>query len=294
MNPIQKEELDRLGSEWGSLGPDAAPERRLQLAEQIFMLAYKAFPEHEETIGAFFAKDWPRFDAQKGSLSSFFSAQLRFRRTKEAAKESGMKRRGQKDPVTGKRKEHYEPLLYLDQPVGGEAQRTVADLCDSECANRAPGSWDMLDDTLYDETAVAYLTLALQLPQRLRGRANNPQRLNYFRMFFTDDVVRVLHENLDSRPFAAHERELFRSMQLGFLDFFMAAVCRDVPALERCRVKPYGLLVPERPMKAPGHPLPNDVYMRYLEDGEGLSLRSAGTLSNQRKEYTRFMRENLG
>ena len=137
------------------------------------------------------------------------------------------------------------------------------------------------------------LSLALCFPERLSGRAKNPQRLNYFRMFFTDSIVDVLHQNLETRPFIAHERDLFQAMKLGFLDFFMKHICRTVPEIECCAVKRYNELVDGRPDTAPGHPLPNDVYMTYLNTVESYAIKSPGTISNQRAEYERFMRENL-
>ena len=140
---------------------------------------------------------------------------------------------------------------------------------------------------------LSLLSLALCFPERLSGRAKNPQRLNYFRMFFTDSVVDILHQNLETRPFVAHERDLFHAIKLGFLDFFMQQVCRSVPEIKSCGVKHYGALVDGRPDAAPGHPLPNDVYMTYLNTVEGSTIKSPGTISNQRAEYERFMRENL-
>ena len=81
----------------------------------------------------------------------------------------------------------------------------------------------------------------------------------------TDKLVEILHGDHDSGPFEAHERELFESaVKTEFLDYFMTRNCRRVLTLRDCPVKPYGDLVDGRPMKHPGHPLPNDVYLTYI------------------------------
>ena len=46
-------------------------------------------------------------------------------------------------------------------------------------------------------------------------------------------------------------------------------------------------------MTVPDQPLPNDVYMQYLNTVEGMELKSASTITNQRMAYRTFLKENL-
>ena len=46
-------------------------------------------------------------------------------------------------------------------------------------------------------------------------------------------------------------------------------------------------------MEPPEHPLPNDVYLNYLERVEGTKRNSSSTITNQRMAYRAFLKENL-
>ena len=46
-------------------------------------------------------------------------------------------------------------------------------------------------------------------------------------------------------------------------------------------------------MEEPGQPLPNDVYITYLNTMENRNIKSAGTISGQRTAYEEFVRSNL-
>ena len=136
------------------------------------------------------------------------------------------------------------------------------------------------------------ITLILLLPQRLTGQANNANRINYYRMFFTDGTVAALF-SVGDRPYRTHERDLFAAMKLPFLDFFLEDVCRSVDAILSSDLKAYGRMVEGRPMEPPGQPLPNDVYLEYLNAKEEAGVKSASAISNQRAAYYKFLKENL-
>ena len=186
----------------------------------------------------------------------------------------------------GKRK--WVPNLSFDTPIGENSEQTLLDQYSDDHL-----TGDMVENLLYDEGMVQLMTLALNFPQRLNGRASNAARINYFRMFFTDNVVDILHR-YDRAIFEAHERELFSgALKIAFLDFFMAERCRRVRELQFCPLKPYGEMVEGRPMEEPGQPLPNDVYITYLNTMENRNIKSAGTISGQRTAYEEFVRSNL-
>lgn len=313
-----KQALNELGEEWGQLPPDAEPELRLRLSSDIFWMAYELFKTKSDAIGEFFLRDFPHFDPSQASLYGFMSWHLDRRMIDIMHKDHGDRRKtvekSQSDPVresvsresldgaddekrenapadqaSPHNRSKYQVWVSarsLDDPTDKDGDLTILDL-----QKNTAGPDELSAGIHYDERVVQFLSLVFQLPQRLCGRARNPQRLNYFLMFFTDGVVDILQQGLDNRPFIDHERELFQTLQLGFMDFFLLQPCRDVRSVAVCPDKPYGELVPGRPMSDPGHPLPNDVYITYLNTKEGCSIRSPGTISNQRKEYERFLRE---
>ena len=136
------------------------------------------------------------------------------------------------------------------------------------------------------------ISLILVLPERLNGQARNQTRINYFRMFFTDSMVDILHTEGEMIRIS-HERDLFDAMNLSFLDFFMEEPCRTAREIIRTNLKLYGQMVKGRPMNTPEQPLPNDVYMQYMQDVEGTKLKSASAITNQRMAYRAFLEENL-
>lgn len=177
-----------------------------------------------------------------------------------------------------------ESLNAPASPDGEDTREKIDELSDSA----APSPQARVDAR---EMAGALISLILDLPTKLRGQANNPARVRYYRMFFTDEATDIIARG-GGAFFLRHERDLFRAMYLAFLDFFMAAPCRTVAAVERAHLKPYGEMVPGRPMEEATQPLPIDVYTQYLRT-EGVELRSDATISNQRDAYRTFKRENL-
>ena len=286
MNETNREKLNRLGREWSALPPDVEPRQRERLASEIFCLILHMFPSRTDAVGEFFIKNWPKYGADKGELFGFVSRQLKYR-----SKDIFHQDRGDHRETEEKTKERiWVSNQSLNAPIeDDEDGDTFLDQLEGKMPIPDPE-----DSILYSDTAVQFIILMLSLPERLNGRAANPTRLNYYRLFFTDTVVDILHRGCDARPFEAHERELFdHALKIGFLDFMLLEICRRISEIRSSPVKPYGELVEGRPMKEPGHPMPNDVYLRYLETVEGLSLRSAGTISNQRAAYEQFLRESL-
>ena len=284
MEKANKEVLNRLGKEWY----EAEPQEKVSLASRIFEMAYKLFPRYGDVLGEFFLQDWPGFNPEVMSLHSFMTQRLEYRHKTAEHTDREEHRLTKEDGTRAWVSSQSFNAPFGEDEEGNEA--TLADLYKDE----RPGA-EGINALIYNDTAVQFLNLALSLPERLNGRANNKSRLTYFRMFFTDNVVEILHKGLDEAPFAAHERELFGgAMKTEFLDFFMAAICRRVREICLTPEKPYGEMVEGRPMEPPEHPLPIDVYLTYLKDWEGLVIHAASTISNQRNAYAQFMRESLG
>lgn len=259
-----REELNRLGGQWHDLPGEGNEAARLALREKIFVLAYQLFPGQRDAMGLFFEKDWDRFDPGRGELYGFMSCRLKMR----------MIDLGRRDTCGGD---------SLDAPVGGEG---------AALGDTIPGDAGVDDSALMiDERVLELMTLMLDLKDRLGGRAGNPVRINYFRLFFTDGVVDAIHSQ-GTRAFARRERDLFRAVKVTFLNYIMGGPCGSVEDILAAGLKPYGQMVEGRPMEPPGQPLPNDVYTTYLARVEHYAA-TAPAVSRQRTAYRTFMRERL-
>lgn len=300
------ERLEALVIQWKALGEgdDAV---RLKLNVEIGQALMALFPPT--------SKDWEylsylwevvqkNFDPSKGSLKNYWGHKLdkikieiyhkdrddHCKTIKPNDEEAGEKKDGETNDgkeKDGKRKSKWVSNISLDRPISSEDAngQTLGDLLPDSTASGPEERAEM------HERFLALLSLILDLPTKLHGQANNPARVRYYRMFFTDEAADIIARG-GGAFFLRHERDLFRAMYLAFLDFFMAASCRTVAAVERAHLKPYGEMVPGRPMEEATQPLPIDVYTQYLRT-EGVELRSDATISNQRDAYRTFKRENL-
>lgn len=283
--------LERLGREWYGCGPgDTARKKVLQ--NEIFMRLDKLCSrEWDSAIGTFWEKDWQRFDPNQGSLENYVRARLPLRRQDDEKKERGWYKGTATDPKTGKKiinpKTEKPKRIWKDpkekdmRTEGGEWINPIEILPDSAVHK--------LDERFFlDETACQLLTLMLQMEINLQGKRGNSVRFRYFRMFFTNDVVNIVHTDGAPDPFLRRERDLFEAIYVCFLDYFMHAPCRSVVEILHTRLKPYGELVENREMEETPLPLPQDVYISYLKREENYSAgRSA--ISQQMDAYREYL-----
>ncbi len=277
--------LERLVQQWRVLDGESSSARmalNFEMTETMLAL----FPDQDalEAVGAFWASDLEKFDPEKGNFRSYLLSRLKLREKDLRRQDLGMHRESYEEG--GEKRQRWIQAASLDEPLGEDQGETLGERL------AGPGGDSGLEALQAQETAQELIALILLLPQRLGGQAKNPARMNYYRMFFTDGVVDSLHTGGEA-PYVAHERDLFAAMKLPFLDFFMAGVCRTVEEILNTDGKPYGEMVEGRPMEPPEHPLPNDVYLNYLERVEGTKLSSPSTITNQRMAYRAFLKENL-
>ena len=249
---------------------------REALRNELFALGFELYDDRsDEFITTFVNFFQSRYDPQKGDASHYFSRVMSRRKHDDENKkprETGLETAGE----DGKTTENAE-LVRMEVEAwenGGSVEAEVD----------------------ADDTLVSLLSLILALPERLKGKANNPKKITYYRMFFTDGVVAAVHGmpmRSELGRYARHERDLFRAFQVRFLDFFMRERCRNISDIADCEVRRYGELVSGAPMEHPGHPLPNDVYREYLNSCEGYDIAADASVSNQRAEYKRFLRAGL-
>ena len=249
---------------------------REALRNELFALGFELYDDKSDAFVTTFVNFFQtKYDPQKGDASHYFSY--------------AMSRRKHDD----ENKKPRESGLEADAEDGKSVESAALVKAEAEAWENGAS---VEAGVGADDTLVSLLSLILTLPERLKGRANNPKKITYYRMFFTDGVVAAVHgmsKQSELGRYIRHERDLFRAFQIRFLDFFMRERCRNIVDVADCEVKCYGELVPGAPMEHPGHPLPNDVYRNYLNSCEGYDIVADASVSNQRTEYKRFLRTGL-
>ena len=281
-----RENLDWLGLEWYRCPPeDDAVRKSLEwkIFEDVYALfqppeSHPDFQKITEAISKMYLEDMRRFDpSQNVSLSAFFGGRLKLRGIDIEREDKGLKPEKAEDPVTGTKK-----AVRVDKNVQSEEVWQTLSVPDT--------TEDLVN---VDAIACKLVSAMLDLPNRLEGRKNNPVRRNYFRLFFTDGVADGICSNETADAFRSQERDLFQVIKTPFLDYFMARECRNVDEIKMTGLKPYGQMVPGRPMdQEPKQPLPLDVYTAYLRQIE-MYKADQQAVSMQRTAYYKFLRSCL-
>lgn len=281
------EQVDKLAAQWHAL-PEAGNEAaRKSLETQLFTAIFSlvsgaggAANKRVDALGEFWLKDWPKFDPALSPISYYVKRRLGLRSADMRDADLGMRKR----KVDGE--ERRIANSSLDALVDGDGSDGTRpfDIPDAH-------GEEAFGDIALDERGYECLALMLNLPARLRGRANNPEKINYYRLFFTDGAVRYIREE-QGTAFFAHERELLDAMKLPFMDFFLVRQCRSIHSIFESPKKPYGELVEGRPMEPVAQPLPQDAYGSYLARVEGRRV-GASAISQQQTAYRDFLREAL-
>ena len=186
------ERLNRPGEQWTGAKEDADKKKRLE--NEIFTLAWSIFGKLKlknadfslmEGIVEFLETDWGQFDAAKGSLYGFFLTRLHNRAVNEYRKQS-------KDALTR--------ADSLDASVSpGEEPETISLLDQAGQEDEYP--------SLRGPRTSELMAVIIHFQERLRGRSNNPERRNCFRMFFTDGVSDALRRGDLEPEFRGNGRE---------------------------------------------------------------------------------------
>lgn len=279
--------MESLVTTWKALAPgDDAVRQHVNLEITETMLALFPKSQDLDALGMFWIQDLGKYDPTLGSFQTFVTARLKLRKADMKYQDSGAHRVTVEE--NGSKCQRWIGSVSLDSRTDEEEGRTEMDRYMTPQALQDNGEeWLELEDRVGQLIAAI-----LRLPQLLDRQANNEARINYYRMFFTDGMVNLMHstgEKLD----ISHERDLFRAMKIPFLDFFLERNCRTVREILGTDLKDYGEMVPGRSMEKPKQPLPNDIYMQYLNNREQMNLKSPSTITNQRNAYRAFFKEVL-
>lgn len=279
----RERELDEAAARWKSCSEKGDMDAAQAQKDRIWLLVFELYdqdtpPGRSRSAGdqeEYKAREWDpnvivdtlcevfdKFTPEKGAFSHYFSHLFK-RRQIDAHR----------------RAKRLAPFhVSLERPLSGEGTMCVGDSIPSET--------DLEQELLFgmDAAVCTLISAMLELPRRLHGRANNPVRHNYFRMFFAETVVNCVQNASALEPFRRREGKLFQAMKVEFLDFFMAELCRGVDEIADSPLKPYGELVEGRGPEETKLPLPGDVYISYLGRREGVRV-GPSAVSQQRTAY---------
>jgi hypothetical protein len=288
------DKVDRLAQAWYDLPADGNEAAKKKLEFDVFQAAMEALGNspQKDALGEFWLNSWQSFDPNKSPLSAYMRKILKFRMEDMRHEDGGMWSQmvvDELDPQGKKTKRVWRSSTSLDESVSDdEGNGTTKGALQSDPAAEAAYA-----DLYLDASAYECLALVLNLSTRLQGKANNADRINYIRLFFTDGVSKFLREDKTPQAYVTHERDLFQAMKETFLDYYLEQRCRTVEEISDSTLRSYGLLVDGRPMEPVTQPLPNDVYLTYLARVEKSNVSQASTISTQRKFYRQFLKEQL-
>ena len=158
----------------------------------------------------------------------------------------------------------YTDMEQADRPIIHEGGKTTVRLS----MNPAEMETAVLLESLYDDLTALILNFA----RRHQGKNASPQRLLWYRLFYTEDMTLSWKE----RQFRClHERDVFQALYQPYLDYYMSRPCHSGDEVAATPLKRYGEVVPDCKETERGQetkvPLPADVSLNYLRRVEGIS-----------------------
>ena len=182
--------------------------------------------------------------------------------------------------------ERHNPEMFskirTEDPIGNDADgsMTLGDTLPADPSTIPENS--VIDDIAPNEL----MGKLIYLVTHVEGRANNPERRNWFWLFFTEDITCSIKKY---RSMFSKEREIFETLKQPYLDFYMSDVCRTQKKLLQTPMRMYGDIVPGRDCsKQPPLPLPADVSLAYLDQCEGKKVGNSAR-SNQHTAYIQHL-----
>ena len=289
--------LDELGELWFSLSGEENKAVRLKVQNEIFEEIWKNpllsmnRDEYQFCVTNFITEVWTKgeFDPNRAPLSHYVRSIIGKRQKDWLAQDMSYRRTTVKEMADGvetsKRKYIYDTSLNISP--NEEDDRELQDTMVDEKLQ------DMDSAVIMESRLWEMISVFLNLPKYLRGKANNPTKINYYKMFYTDGISSVMggirsREEYDA--YYQHERGLFESMKLPFLDYYMKDICSNVAEIINSGRKTHSELLGGNDQKELGFPLPAKVLIQYLSEKENTKVSDAA-VSQQKDAYQTFMDE---
>lgn len=227
--------------------------------------------ENFDLVTDFLRERLAEYDPDIGPFEHYFRKYTTYKEKDAIRKRNDLHRYHNKDAV----------CVSLDEAIKEEETTT------REAFLQDPQTVSAFEMVELQDQMIQIAAIALTIPDRLRGKANNPTRIRYFRSIFADGISTLIkNENLGELLMNC-ERDVFQAMQLSFLDFYMKGICRSVAAIENTPLRDYGELVEGEKMESCCLPLPGNVYMAYWENVEHQKV-TAANVSQMKRAYRAF------
>ena len=272
--------LDVVAVEWKNTPEDGFKAVKDALWAELFTHFFELYDEkydNSNLVLDVFEYAIRNFDPEKGAFSHYVNRTFRMRKVEMYEKNT--------TTVTGEGGEYKIPVRIdtLDQPVGegDELKSPLAELMSS------PNSEDEVERVAYViQLYYDLISKIINFDSVYKGKANNPLRRSWFRLFFTEDMT-LTWKLVASKYGERLEREAFRALNEDYLDYYMSARCRSARQVSGTPLKPYCKVVPaavddhrETPV-----PIPADVSLAFL----GIDRSGRTGRSNFKGKYRRMV-----
>ena len=278
--------LDEVATEWKLTPENGSESVRESLWIEMFTIFFKLYDdkyENSEMVLDVFESAIRNFDPSKGVFSHYVNRTFSFR------KKTGV----DTTVFIGEDEEEHETVVSvtsLDIPIGeDEESPSLVEFLEAQNAD-IEGEMVTYVTTLYSEL----ISKIVHFNETYIGKADNKQRENWFRLFFTEDMT-YTWKMVAAKYGEKLEREAFSAINTDYLDYYMSLLCRSSIQVNKTPLKPYSQVVPasnDKNEETPV-PIPADVSLAFLGIGNGKKGRSnRSNFKGKYKELTNLILEN--
>ena len=256
--------LDKLVRQWKTTPPEGNEACRQAVRDELFILFFDLYDDQEgsQDVLDVFEATVKNYDPEKGfPFTHYVNRTMKYRRKDKTIPDTVIIQTAEgktEIPVS------YTDMEQVDRPVIHEGGKTTV----RSSMNTEEMENTVLLESLYDDLTALILNFA----GRHQGKNASPQRLLWYRLFYTEDMTFSWKE----RQFRyLHERDVFQALYQPYLDYYMSCPCHSGKEVAATPLKPYEEVVPDCKETERGHetkiPVPADVSLNYLRRVEGIS-----------------------
>lgn len=148
------------------------------------------------------------------------------------------------------------------------------------------------EKTDVSEIMVSYINLIINFYEYNKGKSANKTRYEYFKMFYTDTIGRLVRtENLGSLLEEKEDR-IFEAINQDFQDFYTVERADTIKKLEQVEYKKHCEVTDTADESVLENPVPNDVFNTFYNKLVG-GKTTTETVSQQRKNYREYLNSGM-
>ncbi len=145
-----------------------------------------------------------------------------------------------------------------------------------------------------DEYLLEIGTLIISLFEHGYTKSNNQAKEKFFKMIYTEKATLIFREIIEDTDYDFHEKQIFKAINTGFLDFYTLKVCRTVRDVWSTALKKnveFG--IKNNPDAEIDFPLNNRVYYCFfteIEKAETSENSVSTRLTQQKENFNKLLR----